>query len=77
MSFEPPRCPYTNCRNHIDPQPRFFGRRGYYVRKAMPQRILRFACRACQKTFSTQTFRTDYHDHRPEVNAILLEFLRP
>jgi len=31
--------------------------------------VPRFVCRSCRKTFSEQTFRHDYGDRRPDVNA--------
>jgi len=33
--------------------------------------VPRFRCRTCRRTFSRQTFRMDYRDHRPELNAPL------
>jgi len=33
--------------------------------------VPRFRCRACQRTFSRQTFRHDYRDKRPRCNASL------
>ena len=35
----------------------------------------RFRCLDCRKTFSEQTFRHDYRDRRPEVNARLFQML--
>lgn len=35
----------------------------------------RFFCRFCRRTFSSQTFRHDYRDHRPDVNARLFQLL--
>ena len=32
----------------------------------------RFKCRACGRTFSRQTFRQSYRDHRPDLNALVL-----
>ncbi|MFN9277644.1 MAG: hypothetical protein ACK6D2_18140, partial [Planctomycetota bacterium] len=37
--------------------------------------VPRFRCRACRITFSTQTFRQDYRDRRPEVNRPVVELL--
>jgi len=37
--------------------------------------VPRFWCRSCRKTFSEQTFRHDYRDRRPDLNARLFELL--
>ena len=34
--------------------------------------VPRFRCSACGRTFSRQTFRADYYDHKPHLNAPLL-----
>jgi len=31
--------------------------------------VPRFLCRTCRRGFSRQTFRADYRDHRPDLNA--------
>ena len=50
-------------------------RKGSYRAKCRPHPIPRFECRACGRTFSRQTFRMDYRDHRPDLNARLLQLL--
>ena len=37
--------------------------------------VPRFRCRTCRRTFSRQTFRADYRDHRPSLNARLFLLL--
>jgi hypothetical protein len=37
--------------------------------------VPRYKCRDCGRTFSRQTFRADYRDRRPDVNARLFELL--
>ena len=73
--FHPPRCPYRRCLQHTEPTPRFYVRHGSYPVKCRPRRVPRFRCRACGRTFSRQTFRMDYCDHRPDLNARLFELL--
>ena len=73
--FEPPRCPYRPCRNHNRPLPGFYIRRGFYRAKCRPWKIPRFRCKSCARTFSRQTFRVDYRDHRPDLNARLFTSL--
>jgi hypothetical protein len=37
--------------------------------------VPRFLCKGCRRTFSSQTFRVDYRDRRPECNELLLTYL--
>ena len=73
--FQPPRCPYRSCSRHLDPTPDAFSRHGQYHPKCRPHPVSRFRCRACLRTFSRQTFRMDYRDHRPDLNARLFQSL--
>ena len=67
--FTPPFCPHPDCSQHTDPKPRFFRPHGSYRAKCRPWRIPRYACRTCRRTFSRQTFRMDYRDHRPDTST--------
>ena len=67
--FYPPRCPHRHCPQHSRPTARFFVRRGYYRPLCRPHAVPRFRCRTCKRGFSRQTFRADYRDHRPDLNA--------
>jgi transposase-like protein len=71
--FVPPRCPNRSCSNHLCPRPKFFLRHGSYTVLCRSHRIPRFRCKDCRKTFGYQTFRADYRDQRPELNAVILE----
>ena len=73
--FHPPRCPYRTCARHLEPTPEAFIHHGHYQPKCRPHPVLRFRCRACRRTFSRQTFRMDYRDHRPDLNARLVQLL--
>ena len=73
--FQPPRCPYIRCQAHRDPQPRFYRSKGYYHPNCRPHPIPRFTCKFCERSFSRQTFRADYRDHYPHLNARLYELL--
>lgn len=75
MEFVPPFCPNTGCERHAEPGAGFYHRHGYYTASCRPEPVPRFRCRTCRRTFSTQTFRQDYRDRRPEVNAGLFERL--
>lgn len=73
--FEPPRCPNRFCSQHLAPTPRFYRRRGSYHPLCRSQPVPRFRCNTCGRGFSRQTFRADYRDHRPDLNAELFHLL--
>jgi transposase-like protein len=73
--FEPPRCPYRACTFHLHPQVGAFHRHGHYHAKCRAHPVPRFRCTGCSRTFSRQTFRADYRDHRPDLNARLMQLL--
>ncbi len=73
--FTPPRCPYAACKNHVDPEPGFFLRNGSYHPKCRATPVPRFICRGCDRSFSRQTFRADFRDHRPQLNARVFDLL--
>ena len=76
--FSPPRCPNNACSAHsIERRSNtgFFTRNGSYRPKCRAHRVPRFKCRECGRGFSRQTFRQDYRDHKPHLNAKLLELL--
>lgn len=77
MAFTPPRCPNTGCPFHREPPTdrRFYRRRGSFVPKCRGVPVPRFHCNGCHKSFSRQTFRADYRDHRPDLNAQLFSLL--
>lgn len=73
--FEPPCCPNPLCPMHRAPEPGFFKRKGYYLPKCRSVPVPRFQCKVCRLGFSRQTFRVDYGDHKPHVNAQLVKLL--
>ena len=73
--FHPPRCPYRACSFHRQPQPHAFRRHGHYRAQCRSYPVPRFRCRGCSRTFSRQTFRADFRDHRPDLNARLFQSL--
>jgi hypothetical protein len=72
--FQPPRCPYHGCAFHASPQKgvRWFVRNGHFRPLCRSQPVPRFRCLGCRRSFSRQSFRMDYRDHRPHLNAKLL-----
>ncbi len=73
--FKPAFCPWRDCSQHLAPAPHFFLRHGYYHPNCRSRPVPRFRCRACRRTFSRQTFRMDYRDHRPDLNTKLFDLV--
>ena len=73
--FQPPRCPNRDCPRFTAPTPRFYTRQGFYHPKCRAHPVPRFRCRTCRRWFSRQTFRADYRDHKPHVNAQVVKQL--
>ena len=69
--FQPPRCPNRACAAHARPDPGFCIRHGSYSPACRSAPVPRFRCKSCRRTFSRQTFRMDFADHRPDLNARL------
>ena len=62
-----PHCPFEQCESHADPDSWRYRKKGFFVRKARPHRIQRYSCLRCKRSFSSQTFSTDYWLKRPEL----------
>ena len=76
--FSPIRCPYPKCEAHAIERlgdKNFCVGFGSYQPKCRPRPVPRFLCRYCDRTFSRQTFRQDYYDHKPHTNAPLLQLV--
>ena len=56
----PPFCPRPSCPFHHDPRGWRFKKKGFYTRRAAPQRVQRYRCSHCSRNFSTQTFHPTY-----------------
>lgn len=70
--FIPPRCPDTRCQAHAHPFDGFFVKLGFYRPLGRAHAVPRFRCRVCRKGFSRQTFRADYRQKKPHLNAACL-----
>ena len=78
--FIPPRCPNRICPAHhietLDPKEQpFYTCEGSYHPKCRPIPVPRFKCKICTRGFSRQTFRQDYCDNKPHLNAKLFDLL--
>lgn len=65
----PPRCPYPECPKHRHPVAGFAVRTGRYFPLCRNHSVQRFRCRQCRRTFSRQTFRADFRQKKPHINA--------
>ena len=62
--FIPPFCPYKNCHNHLHPPDYLWWRPHGSHHTATFGTVPRFLCIDCRRSFSTQTFSTDYYAKR-------------
>ena len=62
--MNPPFCPYKACPNHCNPpKDQWWCHNGHH-HTACFGLVPRFKCKTCRRTFSTQTFVTDYYAKR-------------
>jgi transposase-like protein len=73
--FEPPFCPNPSCDFHANPEGWRFKKDGTHTRKCDLRIIQRFRCVHCRRSFSTQTYATDYWLKRPDVLVPVLHGL--
>jgi transposase-like protein len=74
MASRPPRCPTPSCDRARNAEGSWFTRRGTFPR-ADGRLVRRFQCKACGTHFSDQTFRPDYRQKLPRINAQLRALL--
>ena len=68
VGFRPPFCPNRNCVHHRDlPTGWRWKRAGFFSHRALPHRIQRFTCLVCRRSFSSQTFSTNYWMKCPDL----------
>jgi len=69
--FVPPHCPNPSCPQHL-PRPGWHYKRiGFFTRHCAPQRIQRYLCLHCRRSFSTQTFSVSYWLKKPQFLSSL------
>jgi transposase-like protein len=74
VEFSPNHCPCSSpaCANNPSFQ---YQRRGHFTRLCDGRSVQRFQCKACKRTFSSQTFRVDYRLRRSRLDLpIFLQF---
>jgi transposase-like protein len=75
-AFAPPHCPQPGCDSHANPHTWRFKKKGFYARPQRRDRIQRYLCQHCGRSFSSQTFAPDYWLRRPELLAPLFFRIR-
>ena len=75
MAFQPRHCPYENCEAKQTKGTPFFQRWGTFCPMSKNRPVERFRCRSCKRTFSRQTFRYDFRQRKPHLDALLLRQL--
>lgn len=75
LDFVPARCPNRRCPAFRNPPPRFYRRHGCYRARCRAEPVPRYRCKLCRRSFSSQTFRLDHRDKRPQVNGPLFQLL--
>jgi len=72
-TWAPPHCPNPNCMHHNASDKTWpYKKIGFYRRLQAPHRIQRFTCKACKRSFSTQTFSDSYWQKRPGLDRLIL-----
>jgi len=66
-AFVPPHCPNPSCDFHRDADGWQYKRAGTHHRQAEPHLVPRFQCKACRRSFSSQTFSCTYWLKRPDL----------
>jgi transposase-like protein len=69
MSFSPLFCANEEC--HFSRTPGRFIRKGFFRISHNSQKVRRFQCKACKKTFSSRTFNITYRQHLPHLNEMI------
>lgn len=61
-------CPNDQCKNHENPESKFYIKKGYYKAKFNHQPVPRYQCKGCGRKFSSRTFKETYKQKKPHVN---------
>jgi transposase-like protein len=73
--FQPPYCPLANCPSESGQAAFRFHRHGRYRRNCDGAWVRRFRCLACERAFSTQTFKSNYRYRIPFLHHQLIPLL--
>lgn len=73
--FQPPFCPLANCPSESGELAFRCHRNGHYRRRCDGASVQRFRCLACNRAFSTQTFKSNYRYRKPFLHHQLVSML--
>jgi hypothetical protein len=71
-AFVPPFCPHASCAAHAGGATLRYYHDGSYPRAVDGRRVQRYRCTHCQRRFSSQSFRLDFRQQKPRINAPIL-----
>jgi len=76
MTFQPPRCPHSDCPSFQPGTPFPWRHCGTFSRRCDGRLVPRFQCGTCGRRFSSQTFRLDYRLRKPRLqHQVLIHFV--
>jgi transposase-like protein len=75
LLFHPPFCPISGCPSEFEEVPFRYHRHGRYRRACDGAWVQRFRCSVCERSFSTQTFKSNYRYHIPFLHHLLTKLL--
>ena len=67
-------CPNPQCTFHQIPGGKFI-KHGYFRIRYNHQKMLRYRCQSCSKTFCAHTFQNTYRQKKPFLNLVILSLL--
>jgi len=75
MFTQPAWCPNPDCVHHDSGAKGFYKKNGTYRTKHDRQRVPRYLCRGCGRSFNSRSFLSTAGQHKPEVNKPLMGLL--
>ena len=75
MSRVLPHCPNPNCTFSAVSASWKYVKKGFFLIRHNGQRVRRYQCAACLRTFSSHTFKTNYRMRKPYINDAVAKLL--
>lgn len=70
------RCPHCGCKSNASSEVRpLIVRSGFFVRKSDSERLQRYSCKCCDKTFSVATTNPCYLQKKRHLNQLIFKLL--
>jgi transposase-like protein len=74
MAYTPSHCPNSVCLFHKKSGGNFIKKSFFKIRRTN-QKVRRYQCKHCLKSFSSRTFKSDYNHKKMDLNALLAKLL--